>query len=381
MRKLTLLFLATFFIVNVFGQTIPTDCIGYWPFNNNANDESGNGIDGELYNTIFTVDREENSNSALSFNGTNSFIELAYSSQFVIPNGAISCWIKTSNDSRNTVLCFGGTNSLARFSIEVGDGSTGYLTNELVTIVTGAASTATVNRIGYESTNRDELLDGTWHHIVVVAGAIYKLYIDGEEKLLTMGAGTNNGQFTDISGIDNFRIGSTNINSVGENVFFNGDIDDVRIYNRALTDEEIVDLATETPVVPGSDAWSAEGDNIFNSNSGNVGIGTENPTYQLSVKGTVGCGEVIIEDVSGWADFVFEDDYNLMSLKDLENYIKANKHLPEIPTTAEVEEKGISVGEMNAKLLQKVEELTLYTIQQQNLIEALVNRVEQLENK
>jgi len=115
--------------------------------------------------------------------------------------------------------------------------------------------------------------------------------------------------------------------------------------------------------------------------SGNVSIGTTFSSYKLSVKGTIGCGEVIVEDVSGWADFVFEEDYNLMSLKDLDNYIKANKHLPEIPTTAEVEENGISVGEMNAKLLQKVEELTLYTIQQQDLIEALVKRVEQLENK
>ncbi len=126
---------------------------------------------------------------------------------------------------------------------------------------------------------------------------------------------------------------------------------------------------------------------VFKSN-GNVGIGTTNPTYKLAVTGTIGCGELIVEDVTGWADFVFEDNYNLMSLKDLDRYIKINKHLPEIPTTAEVEENGISVGEMNAKLLQKIEELTLYTIQQQEVIEALKTemevqnkRIEQLENK
>ncbi len=94
-----------------------------------------------------------------------------------------------------------------------------------------------------------------------------------------------------------------------------------------------------------------------------VGIGTANPTYKLSVAGTISCGELIIEDVTGWADFVFEDDYSLMSLKDLDKYIQTNKHLPEIPTTAEVEENGISVGEMNTKLLQKIEELTLYVIE------------------
>jgi len=108
--------------------------------------------------------------------------------------------------------------------------------------------------------------------------------------------------------------------------------------------------------------------------NGNVGIGTTNPTYKLSVKGTIGCGEVKVEDVTSWSDFVFEPEYNLMSLKDLETYIKTNKHLPEIPTTAQVEENGIAIGEMNAKLLQKIEELTLYIIQ-------LENRVGKLENK
>ena len=72
-----------------------------------------------------------------------------------------------------------------------------------------------------------------------------------------------------------------------------------------------------------------------------------------------------VEVSEKWADFVFEDDYSLMSLNELDNYIKVNKHLPEIPTTQEVEENGISVGEMNAKLLQKIEELTLYVIELQ----------------
>ena len=115
--------------------------------------------------------------------------------------------------------------------------------------------------------------------------------------------------------------------------------------------------------------------------AGNVGIGTTNPTYLLSVKGTIGCGEVIVENVTGWADFVFEDDYNLMPLQELDSFIQKNKHLPEIPTTEEVKENGISVGEMNAKLLQKIEELTLYIIEQDKKIDAQNKRIEQLEKK
>ncbi len=108
---------------------------------------------------------------------------------------------------------------------------------------------------------------------------------------------------------------------------------------------------------------------------GRIGVGKSNfpSNYKLAVDGRIICEEVKVEMSENWADFVFEDDYNLMPLQELDSYIKENKHLPEIPTTEEVEENGISVGEMNAKLLQKIEELTLYTIEQQKEIDRLKN--------
>jgi len=115
--------------------------------------------------------------------------------------------------------------------------------------------------------------------------------------------------------------------------------------------------------------------------NGNVGIGTPDPgSYKLAVEGKIGAHEVVVT-TEGWADFVFEPEYNLMSLGELETFVKKNKHLPEIPSAAEVQENGVSVGEMNAKLLQKIEELTLYLIEKNKEIKVLQNEVLDLKTK
>ena len=96
--------------------------------------------------------------------------------------------------------------------------------------------------------------------------------------------------------------------------------------------------------------------------SGGIGIGTSSiGTYKLAVEGTIGCRELVVT-TAPWADFVFEDNYRLPTLNEVDQFIQENKHLPGIPTEAEVKEKGFSVGNISSKLLQKIEELTLYVI-------------------
>ncbi|MCX6303972.1 MAG: hypothetical protein NT040_03300 [Bacteroidetes bacterium] len=114
--------------------------------------------------------------------------------------------------------------------------------------------------------------------------------------------------------------------------------------------------------------------------SGSVGIGVTSvgSGIKLAVNGKVTCKEVEVT-LAGFPDFVFSNDYKLMSLYDVENYININKHLPEVPSATEVTEKGLNLGDMNATLLQKVEELTLYMIDLKKENDALKVRVSSLE--
>lgn len=105
--------------------------------------------------------------------------------------------------------------------------------------------------------------------------------------------------------------------------------------------------------------------------NGYVGIGTTNPTDILSVNGTIRAKEVKIDLCEDLADYVFSPEYKLMPLFEVEKFVKLNRHLPEIPSAADVKENGLNMGEMQNKLLQKIEELTLYVIEQQKRIEQL----------
>ncbi len=115
--------------------------------------------------------------------------------------------------------------------------------------------------------------------------------------------------------------------------------------------------------------------------NGNVGINTTAPgAYQLAVEGTIGARAIEVK-ATAWADFVFDKNYKLRPLKEVEDSINANKHLPGVPSEEQVKKDGINVANMNAILLQKIEELTLYAIEQNKRMEAIEKENAMLKEK
>nr|WP_121273831.1 hypothetical protein [Pedobacter schmidteae] len=113
----------------------------------------------------------------------------------------------------------------------------------------------------------------------------------------------------------------------------------------------------------------------FSFSIGNVGIGTtDSQGYRLAVNGNIKAREIKVDNTN-WPDYVFSRDYQLPTLQETEKHIKDKGHLPGIPTAAEVKANGIDLGEMNAKLLQKIEELTLHLIEKDKEIKALLKDV------
>ncbi len=149
-------------------------------------------------------------------------------------------------------------------------------------------------------------------------------------------------------------------------------------------------LWIDGPTVPGIAFLGMEDDNtlgFFSSNfgwgmhydlvDGSFRIGTANKAtgYALNIGGKAIAEEIRVQLQANWPDYVFADDYKLMPLPELEKYVKANRHLPEIPAAAILEKEGTDLGEMQRKLMQKVEELTLYIIEQDKKIEQLQKQV------
>lgn len=118
---------------------------------------------------------------------------------------------------------------------------------------------------------------------------------------------------------------------------------------------------------------------IYINAAGNLGLGTTAPTEKLSVNGNIKCKQVEVT-LSGWSDFVFDEGYQLMPIAEVEAFIEQNNHLPGVPSATEVISNGVNLGEMDAILLKKIEELTLYVIDLKKENDFLKDEINKLRN-
>lgn len=184
---------------------------------------------------------------------------------------------------------------------------------------------------GVQTINGDQYVNGNIH--------VNKYLFIPSNRELIFGNTSDRDHSLRISYNGNDNNGSCYINYSG----------DLRYRNGSMTDD--------VPVV------------LF-SKDNNVGIGTLDPQgYKLAVNGTIRAKEIKVD--SDWADFVFKKDYKLPTLKEVETHINENGTLPGMPSESEVKTNGVNLAETNALLLQKIEELTLYIIQQEKRMESM----------
>lgn len=177
-------------------------------------------------------------------------------------------------------------------------------------------------------------------------------------------------------GVNPWTTNSTNINYNLGNVGI-GILSNVPVYK---LDVNGTINATELRVNGALLPWTQAGTTVHYM-AGAVGIGTTTPTtYKLAVNGTIGSKEVKVENTSAaWPDYVFATDYTLPSLKEVEIFVKQNKHLPGVPSQQDIARDGHALGETDVVLLKKVEELTLYLIEQSKLLEEQAKQLKTLE--
>jgi hypothetical protein len=159
------------------------------------------------------------------------------------------------------------------------------------------------------------------------------------------------------------------------------------VFTKNNNNTVLAHIATDINANGGSNLYMISGNSdapiFLNPYGGTVGVGTTTipASYKMIVDGKVGVRKLVVSQLPAWADYVFAPSYNLLPLQDLETYIKQHQHLPDVPSASEVAANGIDLGDNQTILLKKVEELTLYLIEQNKRIQQLEQELKSLKTR
>jgi len=206
-------------------------------------------------------------------------------------------------------------------------------------------------------------------------------------SMFAQNLGPNQGDYLEISSVT----GASTVNNLMNKLWLYRSQNGNDWYSARFHDAISVDFSFLTPHVntktwwerdPNSNiqSWGNGASTYLTINQGNVGIGTTTPNAKLAVNGNIRAHEIKVE-TANWPDYVFANGYQLPSLKETEQYIKEKGHLLGIPSAEQVKLNGVDLGEMNAKLLQKIEELTLHLIEQQKRNELQAQTMQKMEKR
>lgn len=359
------------------GQALPCQNTAalahYWSADGTMNDAVSN-LNGQPLGSQLTYvdDKNGSPQSAINFgNDINSYVHLLNSKNslsFISNTGVFSLSLdfKPVNNSAPQMLLGNWTNTTQKgFNLFYNQGKLNF-----------NVSAGNGDKIEVSGTN--SITDQNWHNIIIVGdGNFISLYLDG-----VLDAAKPIINYSLPSGDDNYDLflGSKNKDDSSDLPLINASLDDIRIYNTALSANEINSISTnDCSLVSGSTTslWSVSGStqNIYYSD-GKVSIGEDysNSEFSLAVKGNILTEGVKVMTYENWPDYVFYNNYPLMPLEELEKFLNKNKHLPGVPSAKEVKDNGINLAVINAILLEKIEELSLHLIDQNKRLK----RIEEL---
>ena len=395
----TILFLSVY-TNNIFGQTgWQTGFVLHLKMDGNLTDNGPSGISFTNNGASLTTDRFGVANKAYSFAGSSSSYITSPSESFTHPSiYSYSFWIKYNTQSAESI-------PISFYNSTAPPENMKYLIFRLESGVKNL-KLGTDELSGYEignSINESDILN-TWKHIVITDDqSVVKFYLNGILKgSISTSHVTASGQGVAIN-LGRYLSGG------GGYFPFIGSLDEIRVYNKVLTSSDVDGLYTaEKPTTAtcgdgiqnqgetgidcggpcsapcgsgGTSQWTTSGTAIYYANGVHIGkantINTGEAGYSLFVKNGIKTEKIKVElpSTGGWADYVFYPDYKQMPIRDLEKFIKTNKHLPGYPSVKTIlKDGGYEITDMIKRQQVSIENLHLYIIELKREIEALKNK-------